>query len=57
MAAKAQGELYAALKRDGGSHEMLDRMQTRDELSVLMSSSEQEGMEAARGQKAGLKNV
>ncbi len=36
MAAKAQEELYAALKRDGGSHNMLDRMQTRDELSDLI---------------------
>jgi len=36
VAAKAQEELYAALKRDGGSHKMLDRMQTRDELRALI---------------------
>jgi methylisocitrate lyase len=32
IAAKAQEELYAAIKRDGGTHTMLDRMQTRKEL-------------------------
>ena len=36
MAAKAQEKLYAALKRDGGSHNMLDQMQTRDELQELI---------------------
>lgn len=29
---KAQKELYAAIRRDGGTHKMLDRMQTRQEL-------------------------
>ncbi|MBL8765413.1 MAG: isocitrate lyase/phosphoenolpyruvate mutase family protein, partial [Phycisphaerae bacterium] len=29
---KAQAELYAAISRDGGTHKMLDRMQTRQEL-------------------------
>src|SRR6202051_2316829 len=32
IAAKAQEELYAAIKRDGGTHNMLPRMQTRKEL-------------------------
>ena len=32
VAAKAQEDLYAGLKRDGGTHEMLDKMQTRKEL-------------------------
>lgn len=36
MAAKAQEKLYAALKRDGGSHNMLDHMQTREELQELI---------------------
>ena len=32
VAAKAQEQLYAALKRDGGTHAMLEHMQTRTEL-------------------------
>jgi len=40
MAAKAQEKLYAALKRDGGSHKMLDQMQTRDELQELIGFDE-----------------
>lgn len=40
MAAKAQEKLYAALKRDGGSHKMLDQMQTRDELQALIGYDE-----------------
>lgn len=32
VANKAQAELYAALRRDGGTHKMLERMQTRQEL-------------------------
>jgi len=40
MAAKAQEKLYAALKRDGGSHKMLDHMQTRDELQELIGYDE-----------------
>ncbi len=40
MAAKAQEKLYTALKRDGGSHEMLDQMQTREELQVLIGYDE-----------------
>jgi methylisocitrate lyase len=39
MAAKAQGALYAALQRDGGSHKMLDRMQTRDELQEFIGET------------------
>jgi methylisocitrate lyase len=29
---KAQAELYAAIARDGGTHKVVDRMQTRAEL-------------------------
>jgi methylisocitrate lyase len=32
VANKAQAELYAAIARDGGTHTMLERMQTRQEL-------------------------
>lgn len=32
VANKAQAELYAAIARDGGTHKMLERMQTRQEL-------------------------
>jgi methylisocitrate lyase len=32
VSAKASAELYAAIKQDGGTHGMLDRMQTRAEL-------------------------
>jgi methylisocitrate lyase len=32
VAARAQEELYAAIRRDGGTHRMVDRMQTRAEL-------------------------
>jgi methylisocitrate lyase len=40
MAAKAQEKLYAALKRDGGSHNMLNQMQTREELQKLIGYDE-----------------
>jgi methylisocitrate lyase len=36
VAAKAQQELYAAIRRDGGAHAMLDRMQTRAELYATL---------------------
>ena len=32
VANKAQQELYASIARDGGTHNMIDRMQTRAEL-------------------------
>ena len=32
VANKAQAELYAAIRRDGGTHNQVDRMQTRQEL-------------------------
>ena len=40
MAAKAQEQLYTALKRDGGTHKMLDYMQSRDELQELIGDDE-----------------
>ncbi len=40
MAARAQEQLYTALKRDGGTHKMLDYMQSRDELQELIGDDE-----------------
>jgi methylisocitrate lyase len=34
--AKAQCDVYAAIKRDGGTHNMLPKMQTREELQALI---------------------
>ena len=47
VAAKAQQELYAAIKRDGGSHNMLSRMQTRKELYETIGYSEYEMLDAS----------
>jgi len=46
VAAKAQEELYAAIKRDGGSHNMLSRMQTRKELYATIGYSDYEKLDA-----------
>ncbi len=46
VAAKAQEELYAAIKRDGGTHNMLSRMQTRKELYDVIGYSEYEALDA-----------
>jgi len=47
VAAKAQEELYAAIKRDGGTHNMLPRMQTRKELFAVLGYSEYEELDAS----------
>ena len=47
VAAKGQQELYAALKRDGGTHNMLDRMQTRKELYDLIGYYDYEALDAS----------
>jgi methylisocitrate lyase len=47
VAAKAQEELYAAIKRDGGTHKMLPRMQTRKELFAVLGYSEYEKLDAS----------
>src|SRR5207302_8946571 len=47
VAAKAQEELYAAIRRDGGSHKMLDRMQTRKELYDVIGYSDYEALDAS----------
>jgi methylisocitrate lyase len=47
VAAKAQEELYAAIKRDGGTHNMLPRMQTRKELFAVLGYSDYEKLDAS----------
>ena len=47
VAAKAQAELYAAVKRDGGTHGMLGRMQTRKELYEMIRYHEFEALDQA----------
>jgi methylisocitrate lyase len=47
VAAKAQEELYAAIKRDGGTHNMLSRMQTRKELYDTIGYSDYEKLDAS----------
>jgi methylisocitrate lyase len=47
VAAKAQEELYAAIKRDGGTHGMLARMQTRQELYDAIGYSDYEMLDAS----------
>lgn len=46
VAAKAQEELYAAIRRDGGTHNMLSRMQTRKELYDVIGYSDYEALDA-----------
>lgn len=47
VAAKAQEDLYAAIKRDGGTHNMLGRMQTRAELFATIGYSDYEKLDAS----------
>ena len=47
VAAKAQEELYAAIRRDGGTHKMLDRMQTRKELYEVIGYADYEALDAS----------
>jgi methylisocitrate lyase len=46
VAAKAQEELYAAIRRDGGTHKMLDKMQTRKELYDTIGYGDYEKLDA-----------
>ena len=46
VAAKVQEELYAAIKRDGGTHNMLSRMQSRKELYETIGYSDYEKLDA-----------
>jgi methylisocitrate lyase len=47
VANKAQAELYAAIARDGGTHGMIDRMQTRAELYATIGLHAYEALDAA----------
>ena len=45
IANKAQAELYAAIKRDGGTQNMVDRMQTRAELYATIGYHDYEALD------------
>jgi methylisocitrate lyase len=47
VANKAQADLYAAIRRDGGTHAMLDRMQTRVELYDTIDYAGFEALDAS----------
>jgi methylisocitrate lyase len=47
VANKAQAELYAAIKRDGGTQRMVDRMQTRSELYATIGYHDYEALDAS----------
>ncbi len=47
VANKAQEELYRALRRDGGTHTMVERMQTRAELYAAIGYHDYEALDAS----------
>jgi methylisocitrate lyase len=47
VANKAQDELFSALKRDGGTHKMIDRMQTRAELYATIGLHDYEVLDTS----------
>lgn len=47
VANKAQEELYAAIRRDGGTQNMVDRMQTRSELYATIGYHDYEALDAS----------
>jgi methylisocitrate lyase len=47
VANKAQQELYAAIKRDGGTHKLLDQMQTRAELYATIGLHAYEALDSS----------
>ena len=47
VANKAQEELYAAIVRDGGTHKIVDRMQTRVELYKTLGLHDYEALDAS----------
>jgi methylisocitrate lyase len=47
VAARAQAELYAAIRRDGGTQTMIDRMQTRTELYSTIAYADYEALDAS----------
>lgn len=47
MAAKAHEDLYAAIRKDGGTHHVIDRMQTRAELYATIGYHEYEALDSS----------
>jgi methylisocitrate lyase len=47
VANKAQAELYAAIRRDGGTQVLIDRMQTRTELYATIGYHDYEALDAS----------
>jgi methylisocitrate lyase len=47
VANKVQAELYEAIRRDGGTHKLVDRMQTRAELYATIGYHEYEALDAS----------
>jgi methylisocitrate lyase len=47
MAAKAHEDLYAAIRKDGGPHRVIDRMQTRAELYATIGYNEYEALDSS----------
>jgi methylisocitrate lyase len=47
VANKAQAKLYAALAKDGGTHNMIDHMQTRAELYAMIGLHDYEALDAS----------
>jgi methylisocitrate lyase len=47
VAAKAQAELYAGIRKDGGTHLLVDRMQTRAELYATIGYHEYEALDSS----------
>jgi methylisocitrate lyase len=47
VSAKAVEELYAAIVRDGGAHNLVERMQTRAELYATIGYADYEALDAS----------
>lgn len=47
VAAKAHGELFAGIRRDGGTHRLIDRMQTRSELYATIGYHQYEALDSS----------
>ena len=47
VANKAQDELYAAIAKDGGTHNVVDQMQTRAELYATIGLHDYEALDAS----------
>jgi methylisocitrate lyase len=47
VAAKAHEELYARIRQDGGTHGMIERMQTRAELYATIGYHEYEELDSS----------